>query len=101
MNTENQTLIIKFFGILCILLILGVILLTAALGYNPELITSLTGLIMVFATALATFLSTKTMTEKQETTLEQYWKNKAQHENELENGEYPAEKTTEEQKEKL
>ena len=78
MNHENQKIIIQIFGGCTILLLAGIILITYKQGYQPELTTSLTGLVMVFATALATFLSTKTMTEKQETTLEQYYTNQAQ-----------------------
>ncbi|RAP45034.1 MAG: hypothetical protein BZ136_08520 [Methanosphaera sp. rholeuAM74] len=75
MNHENQKIIIQIFGGCTLLLLTGIILITYKQGYQPELTTSLTGLVMVFATALATFLSTKTMTEKQETTLEQYYTN--------------------------
>lgn len=79
MNAENQNTIIKIFGATLILALAGTISL-ALHGQGIEIITLFLGIITTILGVLATFLTGKNMTEKQEETLEQYYKDKADQE---------------------
>jgi len=75
MNADNQQTIIRIFGACLIIALTGTILL-ATMGTGIELITIFLGIVTTILGVLATFLQGKTMTEKQEETLEQYYKDK-------------------------
>ena len=75
MNADNQQTIIRIFGACLIIALTGTILL-ATMGTGIELITIFLGIVTTIVGILATFLQGKTMTEKQEETLEQYYKDK-------------------------
>lgn len=75
MNADNQQTIIRIFGACLIIALTGTILL-ATMGSGIELITIFLGIVTTIVGILATFLQGKTMTEKQEETLEQYYKDK-------------------------
>lgn len=79
MNTENQHTIILIFGACLIIALTGTILL-ALLGQGIEIITIFLGIVTTILGVLATFLTGKNMTEKQEETLEQYYRDKADQE---------------------
>lgn len=76
MNSENQKLIISIFGICLIIALIGTIIL-AILGQGIEIITIFLGIVTTIIGILATFLTGKNMTEKQEETLEKYTIQKA------------------------
>lgn len=76
MNSENQKTIIKIFGACLTITLIGVIIM-AIRGTPLEIITIFTGIFTAIFTALATFLQGKNMTEKQNETLEQYYRDKA------------------------
>lgn len=76
MNSENQKLIISIFGICLIIALIGTIIL-AILGQGIEVITIFLGIVTTIIGILATFLTGKNMTEKQEETLEKYTIQKA------------------------
>ena len=73
MNADNQQTIIRIFGACLIIALTGTIIL-ATTGKGIELITIFLGIVTTIVGVLATFLQGKTMTEKQEETLEQYYK---------------------------
>lgn len=75
MNSENQKLIISIFGICLIIALIGTIIL-AILGQGIEVITIFLGIVTTIIGILATFLTGKNMTEKQEETLTQYYQDK-------------------------
>lgn len=75
MNADNQQTIIRIFGACLIIALTGTIIL-ATMGTGIELITIFLGIVTTIVGILATFLQGKTMTEKQEETLEQYYKDK-------------------------
>ena len=75
MNADNQQTIIRIFGACLIIALTGTIIL-ATMGTGIELITIFLGIVTTILGVLATFLQGKTMTEKQEETLEQYYKDK-------------------------
>lgn len=71
MNSENQSLIIKIIGATLILILLGTILITITTK-DTQLTTVFIGIITTLVGILATALTGKTMTEKQEETLREY-----------------------------
>lgn len=76
MNSENQRLIIYIFGGCLLVALIGTILL-AVMGQGIEVITIFLGIVTTIIGILATFLTGKNMTEKQEETLERYTIQKA------------------------
>lgn len=71
MNSENQRLIIYILGGCLLIALTGTILL-AVIGQGIEIITIFLGIVTTIIGILATFLTGKNMTEKQEETLEKY-----------------------------
>lgn len=86
MNSENQKLIISIFGICLIIALIGTIIL-AILGQGIEVITIFLGIVTTIIGILATFLTGKNTTEKQEETLTQYYQDKYEKQEEEEEDE--------------
>ena len=72
MNSENQKIIIRIFGLCLIISIIGVVC-SILFSVGIESITLLLGVVTTIIGVLATFLKDKNLSEKESETLEKYF----------------------------